>query len=82
MPGIFVFAGRAVATGGRSPFDVEPPSRAWAEALYGFGWLRHLRAADTALARANARALVDEFVSRRTDDRAIARESRRSRRGG
>lgn len=61
--GYFVFGGRAVATGGRSPFTVEPPSEVWAEILYGFGWLRHLRAADTALARANARALVDEYLT-------------------
>lgn len=60
--GYFVFGGRAVATGGRSPFTVEPPSDVWSEILYGFGWLRHLRAADTALARANARALVDEYL--------------------
>lgn len=60
--GYFVFAGRALATGGRSPFTLPQPSRAWAEILYGFGWLRHLRAADTALARANARALVDEYL--------------------
>lgn len=65
--GSFVFGGRAVTTGGRSPFTVEPPSRHWAELLYGFGWLRHLRAADTALARANARALVAEFLSRQPD---------------
>ena len=61
--GFFVFAGRAVATGGRSPFLATPPSHAWGEALYGFGWLRHMRAAGTALAQANARALVDEFLS-------------------
>jgi uncharacterized heparinase superfamily protein len=60
--GYFVFAGRALATGGRSPFGLPQPSRAWAEILYGFGWLRHLRAADTALSRANARALVDEYL--------------------
>jgi uncharacterized heparinase superfamily protein len=60
--GIFVFAGRALQTGGRSPFAAEPPSRAWSEALYGFGWLRHLRAAQTGLARSNARALVQEFL--------------------
>ena len=36
---------------------------AWAEALAGFGWLRHLRAADTALARANARALVNDWIA-------------------
>ncbi|HKH34532.1 MAG TPA: heparinase II/III family protein [Beijerinckiaceae bacterium] len=71
--GHFAFAGRLVATGGRSPFEVDPPSRAWAETLYGFGWLRHLRAADTALARANARTLVNEFVSRRGNHRAIVR---------
>ncbi len=63
--GLFVFAGRAVSTGGRSPFDVLPPSRGWADALYGFGWLRHLREAGTALARSNARALTDDFLSRR-----------------
>lgn len=62
--GYFVFAGRALATGGRSPFEFTPPSQAWGEALCGFGWLRHMRAADTALARANARAIVDDFISR------------------
>jgi uncharacterized heparinase superfamily protein len=68
--GLFVFAGRALATGGRSPFDFAPPSREWGEALYGFGWLRHLRAADSALARANARALMDEFARGRGNRRA------------
>ncbi|MGC2224287.1 MAG: heparinase II/III family protein, partial [Methylocella sp.] len=48
---------------GRSPFELESGSVAWARALAGFGWLRHLRAADTAVARANARALVDDFLS-------------------
>ena len=77
--GLFVFAGRALTTGGRSPFQFEPPSRGWGEGLYGFGWLRHLRAANTALARANARALVNEFIvdrpgSRIADDtRVLAR---------
>ena len=70
--GFFAFAGRAITTGGRSPFAFTPPSRAWAEALYGFGWLRHLRAAGTALAQANARSLVDEFVSSKLGDRTIA----------
>jgi uncharacterized heparinase superfamily protein len=72
--GDFVFAGRTVSTGGRSPFSLPPPSRGWGEALYGFGWLRHLRAADTVLARTNARALVDEFLSNRwaRGDRELA----------
>lgn len=69
--GLFVFGGRALTTGGRSPFHCPAPSRTWSEILYGFGWLRHLRAADTALARANARALVDDFL--RNGDEATAR---------
>ncbi len=60
--GHYGFAGRVVSTGGRSPFDVEPPTIAWAEVLYGFSWLRHLRAAETALASANARALVADYL--------------------
>ncbi|MGY2047451.1 heparinase II/III family protein [Methylobacterium sp. JK268] len=69
--GLFVFAGRALATGGRSPFDFTPPSLEWGEALYGFGWLRHLSAADSALARSNARAFVQDYLAGR-GDREIA----------
>lgn len=61
--GYFAFGGKVVATEGRSPFEMLPPNAAWAEELMGFGWLRHLRAAETALARANARALVDDWIS-------------------
>jgi uncharacterized heparinase superfamily protein len=61
--GRFAFAGKVVMTDGRSPFEVEPPSREWAEALLGFGWLRHLRAAGTSIARANARALVGDWIT-------------------
>lgn len=65
--GLFVFAGRSLVVSGRSPFDYAPPSPEWAEVLYGFGWLRHLRAADTPLARANARAFVSDFLNGRGD---------------
>ena len=61
--GYFSFAGKVVSTGGGSPFDVVPPSRGWAEALMGFGWLRDIRAAETALARTNARTLVDDWIT-------------------
>ncbi len=61
--GYFAFGGKIINAHGRSPFELEPASAAWARALAGFGWLRHLRAADTAVARANARALVDDFLS-------------------
>ncbi|MCW2274907.1 putative heparinase superfamily protein [Rhodoblastus acidophilus] len=61
--GFFTFAGKIVDSRGVSPFALKPPSAEWARILYGFSWLRHLRAADSALARANARALVKEFIA-------------------
>ena len=74
--GHYVFAAKGVEAGGGSPFAIRPPSRAWAQGLYGFGWLRHLRAADTALARSNARALVDDFLTRGPARWRSARETR------
>jgi uncharacterized heparinase superfamily protein len=61
--GRFVFAGKVVACDSRSPFEMAPPSEDWAAALLGFGWLRHLRAAQSGISRANARALVDEWIA-------------------
>ena len=61
--GRFAFAGKIVICDGRSPFEIEPPSQEWADQLLGFGWLRHLRAADSSITRANARALVGEWIS-------------------
>lgn len=72
--GHFVFAGQSVSAHGRSAFDLPPPSQAWAEALHGMSWLRHLRAADTALARANARTLVDDLIRSRHDTGETARQ--------
>lgn len=60
--GRFLFAGHLVETGGKSPFEIEAPSDDWSRALHGFGWLRHLRAAQTNVAKQNARALVDEWI--------------------
>jgi uncharacterized heparinase superfamily protein len=57
------FAGKLLETHGRSPFDMAAPSDAFAAELHGFSWLRHLRAADTALAGANARALVADWIA-------------------
>jgi uncharacterized heparinase superfamily protein len=61
--GRFAFGGKVVVCDGRSVFEMEPPSDEWATALLGFGWLRHLRAADSGITRANARALVDEWIA-------------------
>lgn len=60
--GRFAFAGKVITTNGRSPFVLPPPSTEWAEVLAGFGWLRHLRAAESGLTRAHARALVDDWM--------------------
>jgi len=73
--GRFVFAGKIVTCHGRSIFDLEPPSEDWDVALLGFGWLRHLRAADTALTRANARALVEDWISNPSRGRSVSRRA-------
>ncbi|TAM96909.1 MAG: heparinase [Rhizobiaceae bacterium] len=61
--GRFPFAGHVVESSGRSPFSMNVSSRAWVETLHGFGWLRHMQAAGTELAAANARALVSDWIS-------------------
>lgn len=61
--GRFSLAGRVGETSGRSPFSTPPPSPEWAAELHGFGWLRHLRAAHTELARSNARTLVADWIA-------------------
>lgn len=71
--GYYAFAGRTLRTHGESPFDSPPPSEAWSEVLCGFGWLRHMRAADSAIARANARALMEDFIAKSRDRGDIAR---------
>ncbi len=60
--------GRIATTHGASPFEIEPPSALFARELHGFGWLRHLRAADTVLARVNGRALVLDWIERVGDN--------------
>jgi len=60
--GRFALGGRLLDTQGTSPFQLEPPSLSFARSLHGFGWLRHMRAADHDLAFANARSLVDDWI--------------------
>ena len=61
--GRFAFAGKVVICDRRSPFEMTPPSDEWAVNLLSFAWLRHLRAADSAITRANARSLIDEWIN-------------------
>ncbi len=71
--GRFSFGGKVVVCDARSPFEVKPPSEDWAVALHGFSWLRHLRAADSGITRANARALVDEWISLQGTGNGVAK---------
>ncbi len=61
--GRFAFAGKVVICDRRSPFEMTPPSDEWAVVLLSFFWLRHLRAADSAITRANARSLIDDWIN-------------------
>ncbi len=70
--GRFAFAGKVVVCDGRSPFEMAPPSDEWASRLLGFGWLRHLRAMESGITRANARALVDEWMTLQGSWHALA----------
>ncbi|HSM20107.1 MAG TPA: heparinase II/III family protein [Hyphomicrobiales bacterium] len=61
--GRFSLAGQVAAIGQGSPFTlVPPPSPEWQRELVEFGWLRHLRATNAALARSQARALIDDGI--------------------
>lgn len=60
--GRFLFSGHLVETQGRSPFEVEVVHDDWQRELHSFGWLRDLRAADSQIARQNARALVEDWI--------------------
>lgn len=61
--GYFAFGGKIVSAQNQSPFELDPASDHWARQLAGFGWLRHLRAADRPGARAGGRQLVDDFIA-------------------
>jgi uncharacterized heparinase superfamily protein len=55
-------AGIGVDLRGHSPFAIRAPNEAWARALHGFGWLRHLEAAGDDEARDLARALTVQWT--------------------
>jgi uncharacterized heparinase superfamily protein len=62
--GQFGLAGSLALLDGKSPFEARPPSEAWARALHGFGWLRHLEAAEEFDAQDTARRLALEWTAR------------------
>ncbi len=70
--GHFGLAGKLAELGAESPFEIRPPSANWARELYGFGWLRHLRAANSELSREQAKALVHDFIRLRRSVHGLA----------
>lgn len=60
--GRIALSGKAVETGGASPFEIIPPSEEWQAALHNFRWLRHMREAGTELASVHARTLVSDWM--------------------
>ncbi len=63
MNGRFPLASRLLETNGKSPFTFTLPSRAFANRLHGFGWLRHMRAYKSERASLIARSIVDSWLS-------------------
>ena len=60
--GTFRLAEVAVETFGESPFTIENAPTVWSEALHGFGWMRHHRAAGTELAQLHVRTLLTDWI--------------------
>ncbi len=62
MAGRFPLAGRLFEPEGETPFLEQMPSRAFAERLHAFAWLRHMRALRKNEARAQARNLLNSWM--------------------
>lgn len=60
--GYFSFAGYTVNTGAHSPFEMMDAPPAWQRRLHEFGWLRHLRAAETSVSRTQSRLYVADWI--------------------
>ncbi|UNE54132.1 heparinase II/III family protein [Bartonella machadoae] len=60
--GRFAFAGHIVDAGAVSPFALVPPAPEWEAALHDFHWLRHMAAAESDLAVAHARSLLEDWL--------------------
>jgi uncharacterized heparinase superfamily protein len=63
LEGRFPLAGRILETFGDSPFSVELPSRAFAERLHSFTWLRHIRTNKTEASCAHVRQVVADWIA-------------------
>lgn len=76
LAGEYSFGGALVQAHGESPFGLQDVPDAWQEVLHGFCWLRHLRACETELARANGRGLVADWIAQSPQLRGLAWDGR------
>jgi uncharacterized heparinase superfamily protein len=63
LQGRIALAGRVLELEGRSPFQQELPSEAFAERLHAFSWLRHVRASKSDEACMRSRLLVADWIA-------------------
>lgn len=61
--GVLRFGGALAEAPGKSPWDVPPPTEAWAEALHGFDWLDDFAATDPAT-RSKLRLWLFDWIDR------------------
>jgi len=73
--GFFGLDGIPATIGKGSPFDLVHHDEAWQRALHGFGWLRHLAAADNPEAGDMARGLVLDWIGRSGWRNPVARNA-------
>lgn len=72
--GSFGLSGNTARLNGRSPFELSGHGAAWQANLHGFGWLRHLEAANDAAAQQAARGYVLDWLAHARYQRGIARD--------
>ncbi|MDE1994658.1 MAG: heparinase II/III family protein, partial [Rhizobiaceae bacterium] len=63
LNGRILLAGRVLELEGRSPFTIELPSQPFAARLHSFRWLRHMRADKSDHASAQARSILNDWMS-------------------
>jgi uncharacterized heparinase superfamily protein len=61
--GRFPLGGRVLVTDGNTPFSLELPSVEFANRLHSFGWLRHVRSMKSDAHCANARMIIEDWIS-------------------
>lgn len=76
--GYFSLGGYMVNCAGQSPFDLDDVPSAWFHALHEFGWLKHLRAAETSVSRTQARLYIEDWMRSNNKVRPVIWDAERT----